>query len=404
MATPDDTQTQGHAQPPAGDDRRRRPPTRAARAATTRPARRFVLAALLACALAACLAGLSGGRAVANPAVSDPVSPTPSPAAGQPTGLPGLQQAADQAQKQVAALDDRLEIVVERWDLAQQQLTDIDAQLGQIRLQLSQSQDELAQQQAVLGSHLAWMYKLGDYGLLDELLNGGSLTDAAARLELLRRLNQQDRQLRDGFLATVGRINALQTSLAAKRDQALAVRQQVDATQVVIQGKLAERQAVLDGLNGRIKKILDQRAKLASQSSAKLADVALAHIGTIRGTPAQIGVVRAALGFLGVPYVWGGASPSGFDCSGLVLYVFARYGVALPHFAAYQAEMGVPVAESQLEPGDLVFFGAPIHHVVIYIANGLIVEAPHTGDVVKVARLSDFEAPTACRRYALRLP
>ena len=105
-------------------------------------------------------------------------------------------------------------MVVEHWDLAQQQLTDIDAQLGQIRLQLAQSQTELAQQQAVLGSHLAWMYKLGDYGLLDELLNGGSLTDAAARLELLKRLNQQDRQLRDGFLATVGRVNALQTSVA----------------------------------------------------------------------------------------------------------------------------------------------------------------------------------------------
>jgi cell wall-associated NlpC family hydrolase len=66
--------------------------------------------------------------------------------------------------------------------------------------------------------------------------------------------------------------------------------------------------------------------------------------------------------------------------------------------------MGTAVSESQLEPGDLVFFGAPIHHVVMYIANGLIVEAPHTGDVVKVARLSDFEVPTACRRYALRMP
>ena len=62
------------------------------------------------------------------------------------------------------------------------------------------------------------------------------------------------------------------------------------------------------------------------------------------------------------------------------------------------------MAESQLEPGDLVFFGEPIHHVVIYIANGLIVQAPHTGDVVKVARLSDFEAPTACRRYLCTCP
>jgi cell wall-associated NlpC family hydrolase len=115
-------------------------------------------------------------------------------------------------------------------------------------------------------------------------------------------------------------------------------------------------------------------------------------------------VVRDALRFLGVPYVWGGASPSGFDCSGLVLYVYARYGVSFPHFAAFQAQMGTPVPESQLEPADLVFFGNPIHHVVIYAGDGLVVEAPHTGDVVKVARLSDFGPPTACRRYLLQMP
>ena len=397
MGAPHDTQTQDHTRPPAGDNRRKRPAARVATcSATPHTRRRFVFATLLACALAACLAGLSGGRAAASPTVII--------ATRQATGLAGLQQAADKAQKQVAALDDRLEVVIEDWDQAQSQLGAVDDQLSQIRLQLAQSQTDLAQQQAALGSHLAWMYKLGDYGLLDELLNGGSLTDAAARLELLKRLNQQDRQLRDGFLATVKKVNALQTSFAAKRDQAMVVRQRVDAERMTIADRLAERQAILDGLNSHIKKILVQRARLAAQSSAHLGSAALAHIGTIHGTPAQIGVVRDALRFLGVPYVWGGASPNGFDCSGLVLYVFARYGVSLPHFAAYQAQMGTAVSESQLEPGDLVFFGAPIHHVVIYIANGLIVEAPHTGDVVKVARLSDFEAPTACRRYALRMP
>ena len=398
MNVPHDTHAQGHARPPAGDTGRQRRTARAAtRAATPHTRRRLIFATLLAaCALAACLAGLSGGRAAASPAVIIATKPA--------TSLAGLQQAADEAQKQVAALDDRLEVVVEDWDQAQSQLGTVDDQLSQIRLQLAQSQTDLAQQQATLGAHLAWMYKMGDYGLLDELLSGGSLGDAAARLELLKRLNQQDRQLRDGFLSAVKKVNALQTSFAAKRDQAMVVRQRVDAERVTIEDRLAERQAILDGLNGRIKKILDRRTRLASQSAAHLGSAALAHIGTIHGTPAQIGVVRDALKYLGVPYVWGGASPSGFDCSGLVLYVFAHYGVSLPHFAAYQAQMGTAVSESQLEAGDLVFFGAPIHHVVMYIANGLIVEAPHTGDVVKVARLSDFETPTACRRYALRLP
>ncbi len=359
-----------------------------------RARRRLIAAALLLGALLACLAVLGAGSAAASPAA----------AARQSPSLAGLQRSATKVQKQVAALDDRLEVVIEDWDGAQSQLAAIEAQLGQIRLQLDQGQTDLDQQQAILSAHLAWMYKLGDCGLLDELLTNGSLTDAAARIELFKRVSQQDRQLRDGFLATVRQVAALQTAIAAKRDQAMVVQQQIDAERVTIEDKLAERQAILNGLNGHIKKILGERARAAALAAGRLGRAALAQIGTIHGTAAQVGVVREALRFLGVPYVWGGAGPSGFDCSGLVLYVYASYGVSFPHFAAFQAEMGTPVPESQLEPADLVFFGDPIHHVVIYAGHGLVVEAPHTGDVVKVARLSDFAAPSACRRYLLRLP
>jgi cell wall-associated NlpC family hydrolase len=96
-----------------------------------------------------------------------------------------------------------------------------------------------------------------------------------------------------------------------------------------------------------------------------------------------------ALHYLGVPYVWGGASPDGFDCSGLVMYVYAQIGIALPHFAAAQYGMGTPVARSDLQPGDLVFFDG-LNHVGIYIGGGQLVHAPQTGDVVKISSLSDF--------------
>jgi cell wall-associated NlpC family hydrolase len=358
--------------------------------------RRLLRAGLLAAALVAGLACLSAGSATANPKAIV--------ATRQPTSLSGLQQAADKVQKQVSDLDDRLEVVVEQWDGAESQLAAIEVQLSRVRLQLSQSQSDLARQQAVLGAHLAWMYKLGDYGVLDEVLGGGSITSAGARVELYKRVNQQDRALRTDFLATVKQVAALQASISTERDQAMVVQQRVDAARATITDQLAQRQAILDGLNGRIKRIVDRRDRLAAASAGHLGHVALAQIGTIHGTQAQIGVVRDALKFLGVPYVWGGAAPSGFDCSGLVLYVYARYGVAFPHFAAYQANMGTPVPESQLQPADLVFFGNPVHHVVIYAGDGLVVQAPHTGDVVKVSRLSDFEAPSACRRYLLHLP
>ncbi|MGH2970707.1 MAG: C40 family peptidase, partial [Gaiellaceae bacterium] len=100
------------------------------------------------------------------------------------------------------------------------------------------------------------------------------------------------------------------------------------------------------------------------------------------------GVVGIAMQYLGVPYVWGGASPSGFDCSGLVMYVYAQVGVSLPHYTGAQWQMGVPVDPSDLEPGDLVFFDG-LGHVGIYIGGGEFIHAPHTGDVVRIDSLSE---------------
>ena len=99
--------------------------------------------------------------------------------------------------------------------------------------------------------------------------------------------------------------------------------------------------------------------------------------------------VDIALRYLGTPYSWAGASPSGFDCSGLTMYAYAKVGVYLPHNAAMQYGMGTPVSRSQLAPGDLVFFNG-LSHVGMYIGGGRFVHAPHTGDVVKISSLSEY--------------
>jgi cell wall-associated NlpC family hydrolase len=97
--------------------------------------------------------------------------------------------------------------------------------------------------------------------------------------------------------------------------------------------------------------------------------------------------------YLGTPYVWGGASPGGFDCSGLVMYVYAQVGVSLPHSSYAQYGYGSPVARSDLQPGDLVFFDG-LGHVGIYVGGGSFIHAPHTGDVVKISSLSGWYAST----------
>jgi cell wall-associated NlpC family hydrolase len=111
--------------------------------------------------------------------------------------------------------------------------------------------------------------------------------------------------------------------------------------------------------------------------------------------------VAIALRYLGLSYLWGGASPAGFDCSGFVMYVYGRVGVPLPHNGAMLWEKGHAVLRHQLEPGDVVFFNG-LGHVGIFIGRGRFVHSPHTGDVVKISRLSESGYRTSyvgARRY-----
>lgn len=96
--------------------------------------------------------------------------------------------------------------------------------------------------------------------------------------------------------------------------------------------------------------------------------------------------------FLGVPYVWGGTTPDGFDCSGLVQYCYREvFNIELPRTTYYQCEVGEEVPFEELLPGDLLFFaeGGDVHHVAMYLGDGYYVEAPHTGDVVKITAMND---------------
>lgn len=105
-------------------------------------------------------------------------------------------------------------------------------------------------------------------------------------------------------------------------------------------------------------------------------------------TGAQI--VAKAKQYLGVPYVWAGASPSGFDCSGLVMYVYGQFGISLPHYTGSMISKGRSVSRNNLQLGDIVFPHSG--HVGIYVGNDQIIHAPQTGDVVKISKIWKFYA------------
>ena len=117
-------------------------------------------------------------------------------------------------------------------------------------------------------------------------------------------------------------------------------------------------------------------------------------VGAPPAGPIGVRAVQIAERYLGVPYVWGGADPTtGFDCSGLVMYVYRQLGIDLLHFSGAQFHEGAPVPFDALAPGDLVFFDlGPLGpgHVGMYIGGDRFIQAPHSGDVVKISSLSEF--------------
>lgn len=111
-------------------------------------------------------------------------------------------------------------------------------------------------------------------------------------------------------------------------------------------------------------------------------------------------IVSIAKQYLGIPYVWGGTSPSGFDCSGLVQYVYCQLGVRLTRTTYTQVNEGTEISKNNLRQGDLVFFkkNGDVHHVGIYIGNNQYIHAPQTGEVVKISNLSDRNDYYTARR------
>jgi cell wall-associated NlpC family hydrolase len=332
-------------------------------------------------------------------------------AAGTATGDPSISAKQAQAQQvlsRLQQLDGSVQRATSAYDAASAGLYRIERSLRINRQALHVARTNLGKSQVALEQRLVVIYTTRDeQSTLAVLLGAQSIDDLVNRIETVQSVSSQDVAVMNQVISFKRQIAAHEKFLEhARAEQARLVRERAAAKSQMISERDHE-QSLYNSIKGEIAKLVAAqqarqlqlrqaaRSRLAEQSLLQTQDPvgfgvsASTPDGASVAPPSQYtGVAAIALRYLGVPYVWGGSSPAGFDCSGFVMYVYSQVGVSLPHYTGAQWNMGVPVARSDLEPGDLVFFDG-LGHVGIYIGGGQFVHAPHTGDVVKISSLSE---------------
>ena len=306
---------------------------------------------------------------------------------------------------QIQQIDADLGVAVEAFNAAQIRLDALrtEQKLNAKRLEIARANFRDAQ--ATLEQRLVGLYTSEDQSALTVLLGASSIEELISRLDAITRVSEQDarivREVRT-FRTEIRRREAELKRAEAEQQRVVAERA---ARRAAIEDQLAERKRLLASIEDEMARIKEAEAarqeRLQAQAEERLASggssTPSAGGGGVGGTPPPGrygGVVGIAMQYLGIPYRYGGASPStGFDCSGFVMYVYAQVGVSLPHNAAMQYGYGSPVSRANLQPGDLVFFNG-LGHEGIYIGGNQFIHSPHTGDVVKISTLAGWYSDT----------
>jgi peptidoglycan DL-endopeptidase CwlO len=333
---------------------------------------------------------------------------------------------------QVGQIGRHLQVVEDQAWNARQRLEQAKRSLKQNTYRLHVARANFHGAQRRIMGRLYSLYVNGNPSTIDVIAGAKSLSQMIDRAESAQVLSNQDAALGQQALSYKRAVQTRQRQLQQLKKTREAALAELEAKQRTVQAELGQQKRLLASIHTTIENLQQQeaareqrlRAEAEARLKARLAAAAAAAAAAAQAqaqqqptsapTPPSTGVVpppvsvpggnsgaghpeaaSIALRYLGVPYVWGGSSPGGFDCSGLVMYVYAQLGISLPHYTVAQWNATVPV--SSPAPGDLVFFNG-LGHVGIYIGGGQFVNAPHTGSVVRIDSMSSFGGYDGARR------
>jgi cell wall-associated NlpC family hydrolase len=298
-----------------------------------------------------------------------------------PTAVAHAEPDVAAIEKQIEETWVKLEPTIEQYNNIHNQLKRNQAKSAELakKIQPLQLQVDLALTR--VGELAAQFYKGGgNTSVIRAILSSGSPTNLAEQLAVLDQLAKSQRD----------QISAV-TEIKERYD---GEKRQLDETIKLQAAQDADLAAKKKTIEAELTRLNNLRVQAYGSStvggSLRIGLCPAVYIGGAAGI-----AVKTACAQIGKAYVWAANGPNNFDCSGLTQYAWAKAGVSLTHFTGAQWRETTSVAASQARPGDLVFFYSDLHHVGMYVGNGMMVHAPHAGDVVRMRRISEYGAPLA---------
>ena len=324
------------------------------------------------------------------------------------TTLADKRAQAATVQTQLDALDTKASQADEAYNTARDLYDSLTAQVTSTEKRIGVLQARTDALQADLGARADQIYRSdGTFGVIEALLSARTLQDFDSVLNALQAIGQQDADTVAQLKKAQADLQVARTELVASQTAASKQQAEMSANAKAVHDQVAAKAAVLAGLSADIKAIVAKQAAdaaaaaharylalLARQRAAAGSSGSSGGGGSIDpgGNPPSSGKGALAVWWaekaIGRPYVWAASGPGSFDCSGLTMWAYGHAGISLPHSSQSQINVGQRVSKGNLQPGDLVFFGSPIHHVGMYVGGGDFIEAPHSGANVRISTLA----------------
>ena len=300
------------------------------------------------------------------------------------------------ARDRLFELEREFQLVSEEYNEVREDLIGIQAEMAKTRLVVREIQGRMETKRAAAVEVATELYKSGPTSVaIESVLAAQSLAELEDRLQYLKTSQTAQAKVFERLAIDQNLLEHNLAILDKDRVKALADEARLADLRDSIQKKVDSQKGEVASLNAAIERAQARAAAAEAAALAQEPGIPVPQIA-IKPAPApneraQV-AVNAALSQVGKPYQWGAAGPDSYDCSGLTMWAWAQAGIGLPHSSSAQYSATTRVAQSDLAPGDLMFFGSPIHHVTMYIGNGQMVEAPYSGQQVRVvsASRSDF--------------